>query len=337
MIVNIETIERQLREAAAKVVSVQEAAYFADLVLEAHLRKAPRMNPLEDAVSEIKVWAEAGSRELKIEADRESVLLLDFNALAPTLKLKYIHDQLEHRARKNGMAAVGFRNSSAVVVLNPWSEGLARRNLIGVTMFNGGTRCMVPFGGTLGVFGTLPLAYAIPTADKPVILDMAMSEIPFFQIKNAKDKAEALPEGSAVDRRGLPTTDAAIALGSDGTANLLPIGGGFKGYGLVMLIEILTGSLVRSLLSTQQTPGWNPPEYGGLLCAIDIASFTDPATFKKEVSDMCAEIRRQKPAKGHGTVAIPGDRGHAKAAAARKAGQIEVKDQVAEELEKLAS
>ena len=69
MIVNIETIERQLREAAAKVVSVQEAAYFADLVLEAHLRKAPRMNPLEDAVSEIKVWAEARSRELKIEAE----------------------------------------------------------------------------------------------------------------------------------------------------------------------------------------------------------------------------------------------------------------------------
>jgi hypothetical protein len=87
------------------------------------------------------------------------------------------------------MAAVGFRNSSAIVTLNPWSEGLARRDLIGVTMFNGGTRCMVPFGGTLGVFGTLPVAYAIPTADRPIILDMAMSEIPFFQIKNAKDKA----------------------------------------------------------------------------------------------------------------------------------------------------
>lgn len=55
------------------------------------------------------------------------------------------------------------------------------------------------------------------------------------------------------------------------------------------------------------------------------------------VSEMCAEIRRQKPAEGHEQVAIPGDRGHQKTAAARKAGKIEVKDQVAEELMKLAS
>jgi LDH2 family malate/lactate/ureidoglycolate dehydrogenase len=39
--------------------------------------------------------------------------------------------------------------------------------------------------------------------------------------------------------------DAAAALGDDGVANLLSIGGGFKGYGLVMLVEIMTGSLVR--------------------------------------------------------------------------------------------
>lgn len=187
------------------------------------------------------------------------------------------------------------------------------------------------------MFGTLPLAYAVPTADKPMILDMAMSEIPFFQIKNSKEKCVALPAGAAVDRRGLPTTDAAVALGDDGVANLLPLGGGFKGYGLVMLIEILTGSLVHSLLSTRQTPGWNPPEYGGLVCAIDIACFTDTKRFKKEVSEMCVEIRRQRPAAGQSEVVIPGDRGHQKAAAARKAGEIEVMDKVAEELKKLAS
>jgi LDH2 family malate/lactate/ureidoglycolate dehydrogenase len=337
MNVRIEVIEKQLQDAAAKLVSEEEAAYFADLVLETHLRKAPRMNPLEDAVADLKVWAEAEGRKLKVEVDKESVLLLDFRRLAPALKIKYIHDELERRARKNGMAAVGFRNSSAIITLNPWSEGLARRNLIGITMFNGGIGCTVPFGGTKGVFGTLSLAYAIPTADEPIILDMAMTEIPFFQIENSKEKGLPLPQGAAVDRRGLPTTDAAAALGDDGVANLLPIGGGFKGYGLIILVEILTGSLVRSLLSTQQTPGWNPPEYGGMVCALDIASFTDSARFKKEVSEMCAEIRRQTPAEGRGVVSIPGDRGHSKAAAARKAGEIEVKDDVAEELKKLAS
>jgi len=50
-----------------------------------------------------------------------------------------------------------------------------------------------------------------------------------------------------------------------------------------------------------------------------------------------AEIRRQQPTEGRGAVSIPGDRGHAKATAPRKAGRVEVKDQVAEELAKLAS
>jgi uncharacterized oxidoreductase len=336
MQLNIETIEKQLRNAAAKVVAADEAAYFADLVMEAHLRKSPRMNPLQDAVEEIRMWVEAGDRRPRIEVDRESVLLLDFDELAPALKLKYIHDELEQRARRNGMAAAGFRNSSGVVVLNPWCEGLARRDLIGVAMFNGGTRCVVPFGGTQGVFGTLPLAYAIPTADKPIILDMAMSEIPFFQIDNAKRKGEPLPERSAVDHNGIPTTDASAALDDDGASNLLPLGGGYKGYGLVMLIEILTGSLVRSLLSTKQTPGWHPPDYGGFLCAVDIAGFTDPTRFKQEVSEMCAELRRQKPAQGHREVTVPGDRGSRKATEARKAGWIAVEDRTARALAELA-
>lgn len=336
MNVSIATVQMQLRTAAAKLVSENEAAYFADLVLESHLRKAPRMNPLQDAMDDLKVWAAADARDITVEVDKESVLLLDFGGLAPSLKIKYVHDELERRSRRNGMAAVGFRNSSGVITLDPWSEGLAGRDLIGIAMFNGGTGCTVPFGGTRGVFGTLPLTYAIPTAGAPVTLDMAMTEIPFFQIKQAKEQGIPLPEGAAVDHHGLPTTDAAAALDDAGVANLLPLGGGFKGYGLVMLIEILTGSLVRSLLSTSQTPGWNPPEYGGLVCAIDIASFTDPARFKQEVSHMCDEIRRQPPAEGTSAVVIPGDRGHQTAAAARALGTIDLADQTAADLESMA-
>jgi LDH2 family malate/lactate/ureidoglycolate dehydrogenase len=337
MTMQIQSIEALLKQAAARLVTEQEAAYFAALILETHLRKAPRMNPLQDAVADLKVWAEAGERRIRVEADKESVLLLDFKGLAPALKLKHVHDELERRARKNGMAAVGFRNSSGLITLNPWSEGLARRDLIGIAMFNGGTRCVVPFRGSRGIFGTLPLAYAVPTAGKPLILDMAMSEIPFFQIKSAKETGTALPAGSAVDRRGLPTTDASAALADDGTANLLPIGGGFKGYGLMLLIEILTGSLVRSLMSTRQTPGWNPPEYGALVCAIDVAGFTDPGQFKQEVSEMCGEIRNQEPAAGGEEITLPGDRGHRKAEEARREGAIEVGATVVEELRRLAS
>jgi ureidoglycolate dehydrogenase (NAD+) len=335
MRVDIGDIEQQLTQAASKYVTESEAAYFAKCAVETHLRKAPRMNPLQEAVADLKVWKEQMGSTIETVVDKESVLVLNFNGLAPSLKIKQIHDELERRARKNGIAALGFHNSAGVITLNMWSYGLARRDLIGISMFNGGTECCVPYGGTRGVLGTNPLAYAIPTAEQPIILDMAATEIPFFEVKQAKEQGLPLRAGVAVDRNGIPTTEAQEALTDDGVANLLPIGGGFKGYGIIMLIEILTGSLVRSLLSTQQTPGWNPTEYGCLILAIDIRGFCDLVEFKQSVSDMCGKLRSMRPADGFDGVIIPGDRGHAKVKETMQRGVCDVEDTVVEDLRQL--
>ena len=335
--VKIEEVREQLESAAKKFVSDAEAAYFAELYLESHLRKYPRMNPIGEALDDIKIWEKATDRSIAIDVAKAGVLLADFNGLAPTLKIKYIHDELEIRAKKSGIAAAGFRNSSGVITLNLWPDGLAARDMIGICMFNGGVGCCVPHNGTRGFFGTAPMAYAIPTSGRPIALDMATTEIPFFEIANAKKQGSSLKAGVAVDRQGRPTIDAAKALGADGICNLLPMGGGFKGYGIVMLIEVLTGSLIRSLTSAQQTPGWNPSEYGGLIIAIDIGSFTDIDRFKGEVSNMCAAVRSQTPAEGREVVAIPGDRGHGKRESALSSGEIEIPGQLFEALKKRAS
>lgn len=152
---------------------------------------------------------------------------MDFNGLAPSLKIGAIHDTLAARARKFGMAAVGFCSSSGVITLNMWADGLVQRDLIGLAMFNGGTGCMVPFGGRRGVLGTNPIAYAVPSADRPMVLDMATTNIPFFEIKAAKEKGIALRENVALDSRGNPTIDAEAAFDDTGVANLLPVCGKF--------------------------------------------------------------------------------------------------------------
>jgi LDH2 family malate/lactate/ureidoglycolate dehydrogenase len=169
-----------------------------------------------------------------------------------------------------------------------------------------------------------------------MLLDMATTQIPFFDVKNAKANKTPLPGGSALDGQGRPTTDAAEALDDDGVANLLPMGGGFKGYGIMMLIEVLTGSLVGSLLSTQQTRGWNPHEYGCFITAIDISSFTDLDIFKKEVGQMCESIRNMDPAQEERPVSIPGDRGNACMKDARQKGEIQVAPEIFEALTRLA-
>lgn len=333
----VEQVKELLSRAAGRYVSKPEARLFAELYTETHLRKAPRMNPLQEALADLKVWQAASRREPAIVQDKAGVLILDMHGLAPSLKIKYIHDELETRARTYGLAAIGLKNSSGIITLNMWADGLARRNLIGLAMFNGGTECCVPFGGRRGVLGTNPMAYAIPTLTHPLQMDMATTEIPFFDVNNAKAAGTPLKPGTAVDQEGCPTTDAAQALADNGIANLLPMGGGVKGYGIVMLIEILTGALIQSLLSTQQTSGWNPREYGCLILALDIASFTDIDRFKKEVSGLCDDIRAMEPAKGMTQVGVPGDRGHDALKKALAADAIHLDPSFLEEICKLAA
>lgn len=335
MKMDITALEKRLARAARRFVPPEEADYFASLCMETHLKKSPRMNPLAEAVADLTVWDKQDGQEVSLLVDKGAVTVMDFNGLAPSLKIKTIHDTLADRARRFGLAAAGFRNSSGVITLNMWADGLARRDLIGIAMFNGGTGCTVPFGGTRGVLGTNPLAYAIPSAGDPMVLDMATTEIPFFEIKNAKEKGTPLRSHVAVNSHGRPTTVAKEALSEDGVANLLPIGGGFKGFGITLLIEVLTGALVQSLLSTEQAPGWHPHEYGCLVLALDIAGFTDGDAFKHAVSDMCRNLRNETPADGVDRVAIPGDRGHEKLKMARKDKKIDIEDTIIDALNRL--
>lgn len=335
MQISIEDLRNLLVAAAQKFVSLPESEYFAQLWVETHIKKAPRMNPLNEAVEELKVWAENSKKKPAQIVSKSGVTVFDMQGLAPSLKIKEIHDDLEKKAKANGIAATGFLNTSGIITLNLWADGLAKRDLIGIALFDGGAKCTVPIGGTRGIFGTNPMAYAIPTADQPIVLDMATSEIPFFELKTAKEKNIALKPNVAVDQHGRLTENAADALSDDDVANLLPMGGGFKGYGIMLLIEVLTGSLIGGMLSTEQKSGWNPSEYGCLLLALDIGSFTDLDLFKNNVSKMCRAIRQEPPADGFDKVVVPGDRGMSKLKEARQNGSIEVDRQIMNALEKL--
>jgi len=336
MKVKIDELKNLLIKAAAKYVTQEEAEYFAHGQIATHLKKYPRTSPLKDAIGDLESWANNTQSKMEIQADKPGAFLINFNKLGPSLKIKYIHDELEKRAKANGIAMFGINNSHGFHILNLWTEALAKRDLISIVIFNGGPNGVIPFGGTKGIFGTNPIAYSIPTENKPVIVDMATSEIPFFEISNAKKKGLPLRANAAVDSNGEITTDVNKAIDDNWVSNLLPMGGGYKGYALVFLIEVLTGSLVRSFLSNEMHDDYINEEHGGLIIAIDVASFTDVNKFKKSVSEMCRVTREQKPAKGVDRITVPGDRSHEKEGALRKQNEVELEDSNYETLKQLA-
>lgn len=331
----ISEIQNLLELSARKIVSKEEAKYFASEQMENHLKNFPRTFPLREAVADIEAWKNNSSSAIKIVVDKGASLILDFNKLSLSPKLKYIHDEMEARVKKYGISMVGINNSHGIHDLNLWVDGLAKRELLGLCFFNGGPDSVVPYGGTQGIFGTNPVSYAIPTNDRPICVDMATSEIPYFEIKNAKKNNLKLREGVAVDSDGVVTTDPAKGLSDQGIANLLPIGGGFKGYALVLLIEILTGSLIGSPLSTEMSKGYINEEHGGLLLAFDISSLTDIGKFNKSVGEMCDVIRKQKAATSVGKTIIPGDRSYQRMDEALKSGEVDIPEDLFEKLESL--
>lgn len=331
MKIKIDELKSLLKQSALKFVTEEEAEYFANEQVDTMLKKQPRTGSLKDVISDLKASVKNINNKVEIEAEKPSLLLLNFNSTGPSLKLKYVHDQAELKARQNGISVIGI-NHGGVHTLNLWTDGLAKRDLISIFMYNGGPDSVVPFGGTCGIFGTNPISYAIPTSENPIIVDMATSDIPYFEISNSKKEGKALKPGVAVDKFGKPTTDPNEALLENGTANLLPLGGGYKGYSIVLLVEILTGSLIRSMLSTEMSPGYVVDEHGGLLITIDISSFTDLDKFKKSVSAMCQTIRDQQPTEGVDKITVPGDRDYEKLNKLVDAGDVEIEDKYIDEL-----
>ena len=87
--------------------------------------------------------------------------------------------------------------------------------------------------------GTNPLAIGIPTADSPIVLDMATAAIAWYGVVLANAEGKTIPDGVAYDADGNVTTDAAAAL-----AGAIKAFGGYKGAGLALIVEILTRPLV---------------------------------------------------------------------------------------------
>lgn len=339
MKISLTDLNSLLFSGASKIIPKKEAEYFADQTIKASLLNTHDLEPIRRAVVDLESWQKNPKTKCQIQAEKPSSLLINFNKLGPSLQLKFIHDKLIQKAKKTGIATVGFNNSAGTSTLNLWTLGLAEQDMIGIFFFNGGSGSVVAYGTGKNIFGTNPISYAIPTNKKPILADFATSEIAYFTFKNALDKNKSLPEGTIVDQDGSPTTSPKKAIADNGkNARILPIGGGYKGYAIVLLLEILTGSLIRSNLSSlEKSTSYTAHECGGLLMAIDIASLTNLKEFKKSVSSMCKFIRSQKPALGHERVYIPGDQSLKRAEKIKKQGMLELKLEYIDKLKKLSS
>ncbi len=207
-------------------------------------------------------------------------------------------------ARESGVGFVGVMHSNHCGALSFFVHRAIDADCIGMA-FTQTDKGVVPFGGRLPFCGTNPLCFGIPAASgPPVVLDMATSTVAGGHIYKARMENRPIPPTWALDTSGKPTTDPHQA------AYWTPAAGA-KGYGLGVVIDMLTGILSGGAFGPHI-----PIMYGDLdkrrnLChlvaALDYRRFAGGPQFREHVAAMVADLHAAPAADGVERVQAPGE------------------------------
>jgi ureidoglycolate dehydrogenase (NAD+) len=135
---------------------------------------------------------------------------------------------------------------------------------------------------------------------------MAMSVAARAKIRNAVKAGKPIPETWATDREGNPTTDPKAAI--DGF--LLPFGG-YKGYGLAVMVDLFAGVLSGAEYLTRVNSWIDEPhleqKIGHFFIVIDTARLGNAEWLAERVNDFVGIMHDTPPAKPGTPVRLPGE------------------------------
>ena len=212
------------------------------------------------------------------------------------------------KARDTGIGWVGVRNSCHFGAAGYYAVMAAQSGLIGLATANDAPSMTAP-GARGRMMGTNPWAFAAPAGEEnPIFLDIALSTVAGGKVYAARTLGKSIPENWAVDKEGVPTTDPAAF--HDG-GSLQPMAG-HKGYGLALMVEILSGLLtgagIRSeILSWINDDPSRPTGHGACFIAIDVASILPLDQFKARMDAMIRDLRAAPKARGSDRIYVPGE------------------------------
>lgn len=287
-------------------------------------------------------WAELVERG-QIRPDAEPDVVLDRGAVAvvdgrfgfgPVTGHAAV-DLARERAREHGVSCVLARNANHIGRLGEFTSALAEAGQVALLLVNcqGSGQLLAPFGGVERRLTNNPVSIAAPAGADPVLLDMALSVAAEAKVWLAKARGQEIPGEWVVDAAGRPTTNPDDLFGG---GTLLPLGGragGHKGYGLIVLVDIIAGILSSGGVCRPDAPEDFSNAFA--LFSLDVGPLCDEATYATELGRLRSYVTEATPAPGFGEILFPGD-SEARARASRSAAGIPIEDATVRQLAELA-
>jgi ureidoglycolate dehydrogenase (NAD+) len=241
-----------------------------------------------------------------------------------------------HKARASGIGFAGLRNNCHYGAAGYYASMAVEQNMIGFSMANDIPTVNAP-GAKGPVMGSNPWGFAAPSGKEfPVMLDMATSTVAGGKVFAAAALGKSIPEGWLLDLEARPSRDPSIF----SHAGSLTALGGYKGFCLAFMIEVLAAVLTGSSIS-KQVLSWTfsepdlPTGHGAAFMAINIESFMPIDIFKQRMDQLITEIHSAPRAEGGERLYAPGELEFRRREKALKEG-IELPDDVAANLKALA-
>jgi L-2-hydroxycarboxylate dehydrogenase (NAD+) len=249
---------------------------------------------------------------IKVIQERAGMALLDGDNGMGHLVMQRAAEMAMAKARTCGIAWVGTQFSNHAGPASLYARMPLAHDMIGLYFAVGNANHLPPWGGLDMLLSTNPIAVAIPAGQEaPVVLDMATTVAAYGKVKAKAQRGEQMPVGWMIDRLGQPLTDPKRA--EEGF--LMPIGG-YKGYGLALMVGLLAGTLNGAAMGSQvidfNHDDTSVTNTGQAIVAIDLSAFGDVAAFKSRVDNLVRELRDSERMPGVERIWLPGEQSHGK-------------------------
>jgi L-2-hydroxycarboxylate dehydrogenase (NAD+) len=243
----------------------EDARITADVLVQANLRgiDSHGVARLARYVNGLKDGVMLARPEEKVVTETPTTITVDAGAgLGQPVSFRAMNIAIE-KAREYGSGFATVRNSNHYGIAGYYAMMALEKDMIGFSTTNAAV-LVVPTFGRDAMYGTNPIALAVPAGkERPFVMDMATSTVPRGKLEVYHRQEKALPAGWATDERGVPTADASRVLDNfvkRAGGGLLPLGGageelsGYKGYGMGLMVELLSAVLPGAAFLTAVYP-----------------------------------------------------------------------------------
>jgi len=313
----------------------EDARICAEVLVASDLRgiESHGVGRLKVYYERIRAGVQIVETEMEIVQETETTALVDgHHGMGAVIAYRSMRLAMD-KARLHGLGAVAVRNSTHFGIAGYYPLMAAREGMMGLALTNA-RPVIPPTFGAEPMLGTNPIAFAAPSdAGFPFCFDAATSTVSRGKIEVLARAEKPTPEGWVVDAEGQSLTDSKQILSGlgAGAAMLLPLGGageatgGYKGFDLSTVVEILCASLcggafMKDLLGFAPDGTRRPYMLGHFFLAIDIGHFVLPELSKQITGQIMRDLQSAQKAPGQKRIYVAGEKEHERQAMVRECG-----------------